>query len=313
MILSRIKKLYLQNKYAHAFLLPFKWVYDIYRFHIESDRSYTKRAFYENHGYIPDLKHPQSLNEKITWLKLYDRSRLHTQCADKLLVRDYVRKLCGEKILIPLLFSTKICAEIAEERLPDYPVIIKSNHNSGGTIIVRDKTKLDFDQIRTIANSWLKQNFYYRSREWQYKNIKPQILVEKLLFDHGQSIPDDYKFHCFHGKVEFVQVDTDRCSSHKRDFFSTSWIKLPFSWYPKEKVLLSSEKNIKKPANFDEMIKIAENLSNPFIYARIDLYNIAGQIFFGEITLHPGSGNEIFSPSVWDKKMGSLLNLPVNE
>ncbi len=312
-LLKNIKQLYLNYKIFRYITIPLKKIYDVFRYRFESDSSYLKRNFYMHHGYKPDLKKPKTLNEKIIWLKLNERNDFQTKCADKLAVREIVKEKLSEEYLIPLVFSTKDPDDINISNLPDYPVIIKTNHNSGGNIIISDKIITDFKQVRAKLKTWLKDNYYYRSREWQYKNIDPEILVEKLLVDKDGQLPDDYKFHCFNGKMEFLQVDYDRSGNHKRNFYNEEWELLPFYWHPKVKLFPRIEKKIEKPKKLNKMIECVEKLSEDFYYSRVDLYNFKNDIYFGEITFHHGSGYELFSPVEWDEKLGKLLKLPINE
>jgi len=252
------------------------------------------------------------LNEKIQWLKLYDRTSLHTKCADKYAVRDYVRSKNLEQILIPLLFYTEDVNNIAFNILPEPPFIIKTTHASADGIIVKDKTKIDWKAARQELRHLLKMNYYFQKREWAYKNIQPRIVVEKLLLDRHGNIPYDFKIHCFHGVPKIIQVDMDRFFNHKRNFYDTQWNLLNFTWCP---VLNGSPvwpkgRNIRPPQQLKDMLQIAKILSSEFLYARIDLYNFEDKIYFGEITFYHGCGMEIFKPAIWDKKIGDMLTLP---
>ena len=157
----------------------------------------------------------------------------------------------------------------------------------------------------------LKKNYYYASKEWQYKNIKPCILAEKLLVSSDGDIPFDYKFHCFHGQVEIIQVDIDRYTNHKRNLYNVTWELLPFTWsiWKNNMPLWTNRKEIKRPKMLDEMIIAAQRLSTDFKYVRIDLYELNNTIYFGEMTFHHGGGLEIIHPREWDTILGNKLQL----
>ena len=253
-----------------------------------------------------NLEMPRTFNEKIQWLKLNDRTQLHVKCADKIAVRDYVKEKIGEHYLIPLIFSTKKATKITPKILPDYPVIIKANHDSGSYIIVREKNKLNWKEIRLMFKKALEFNYYFNLREWQYKNISPQILIEKLLIKKDGSIPEDYKFHCFNGKVKYIQVDLDRETKHTRNMYNINWTLLDLEFhYPKGTYS-------PPPVCLEKMISLAEKLAISFYYVRIDFYQINNDIFFGEITFHPEGGFGKFNPKKWDLIFGEQLKLPIS-
>lgn len=279
-----------------------------------SSQQYLKTRFKNTFKMGLDFNESKTLNEKFQWKKLYDHNPLYTLCADKYLVRNYIKKNVGEKYLIPLLFDTNNPEEIPFDSL-NYPYIIKSNHGSGQQIIIRDGTGIKRKKICKICKKWLKIDFYSLGREWQYKNISRRIIIEKLLLDEQGKIPHDYKFHCFKGDVEFIQVDTDRFEDHKRSFFNLDWKLLPFTWSPGtvNKADYKVNPNISKPKNLNKMIRIAKKLSNNFDYVRVDLYSLNNQVYFGELTFTHGSGFELFFPNKWDKFYGNKLKISKNE
>ncbi len=271
-----------------------------------SDKKLIELKYYLNFKKKLNLKNVKTYNEKIQWLKLYDRTSLHTLCADKLKVREYIKEVIGEEYLIPLVFSTENVEEIVPENLPDYPIIIKTNHDSGTYFIIRDKEKENWKVIRSKLKKALNRSYYKENREWQYKNIKPYILVEKLLLTASGKVPQDLKFHCFNSEVKFIQVDIDRETNHSRSLFNTNWDLLDFGLrYP-------SETYIKRPTKLELLLKLAKKISSKFILARVDFYEFENEIYFGEITFHPGSGFEKFIPEKKDLEFGDLLKLPHN-
>ncbi len=263
-------------------------------------------------GKFPNLKHPITLNEKIQWLKLNDRTPLHTLCADKFLAREYVEKKIGSKYLIPLLFHTNDVNDVKPENLPDIPLIIKTNHDSSGGIVVINKDEQDWDWIRKELKLRLKKNYYTNSKEWQYKNIEPHIIVEQLL----EGNPYDYKVHCFNKKCVTIQVDIDRHSNHKRNWYNSDWQREEFEWSSVKdggKKTLPADYDIECPNCISEMLSLSEKLAEDFIYARADWYIVNDKLYFGEISFHHDSGYRPILPQVWDEKLGSLLKLPIDE
>ncbi len=245
------------------------------------------------------LSSPQTFNEKLNYLKLLPLNHTYSILADKFLVRDYVKKTIGEKYLIPLLGVYEYAQQINFDSLPD-SFILKTNHGSGWNIICREKSTLDKKKAIKLLKRWLSFNAYYLSREKQYKNIKPLVICEQLL----EYELYDYKFFCFNGRPEFLQIDIDRFSNHRRAFFDMEWRKLPFSIRYK-----ISEKNIPKPIQLQEMISVATMLSKGIIFCRVDMYVHRNQIYFGEMTFIPGGGNEPFSPPEYDKVVGNYLSI----
>ncbi len=270
---------------------------------------YLKYKFEKKFGKKLNFKNPQTFNEKLQWKKLYDKNPLYTKCSDKYTVRDYVKNKIGEKYLIPLQLVTSKPNKINFDELK-IPYIIKSNHGTSQLIIIKEKKEINKKMIFTTCKKWLNTNLYHTTKETQYLNIPPKIIIENLLLDENNNIPEDYKFHCFGGKVEFIQVDIDRFSNHKRMIVDKNWKIKPFMHAPKKNSKSIYETGtIKKPLNLNKMIKIAENLSSEFNYVRVDLYNINGKIYFGELTFTHGSGFESFFPEKYDLIYGKKIKI----
>lgn len=257
-------------------------------------------------GYSLNLKNPATFNEKIQWLKVNDRTPLHTICADKYAVRNHIRNKVGDKYLVPLILKTKKPDDLNPDFLPDYPFIVKTNHDSSGGLIVRNKDLIDWHKVRRDFRARLASNYDVGKGEWQYRDIPPCIIVEKLLLDKNGNIPADYKMHFFNGKLAFTQVDLDRQTDHKRNLYDPDWNMLPCSW------IYKNGADVEKPKVYSEMIKIGETLAKDFIYLRVDLYVIDELIYFGELTFHSDSGNGKFIPEEWDLKLGDKLLLPIS-
>ena len=272
------------------------------------DKSYIKLYYRLRVGRKLNMNNPTTLNEKLQWLKFNYRFPLQSIVSDKLLVREYVKDKIGEKYLIPLIGSWKKYDDIDFSLLPE-KFVLKCNHDSGGLVVCNDKEKLNHIEARRKIEKSLNSNFFYNGREYQYRNIKPMILCEKFISDNG-NVPMDYKIYWFNGVPDVILVCKDRFSknTHRASyyFFDQEW---------KFQPLNKGDENIKnvdinKPKNLDEMIDIAKELSKDFVFARIDLYNVDGRIYFGEITLSPNSG---FDPDIkyeTDLMFGQKLEIP---
>lgn len=298
-----IRHLYNDTTIGHLLISPAKKLYDIYRFRIITDKIFIKRAFKRILGYNLNLENPKTLNEKVQWLKLNDRTQLHTVCADKYAVREYVKEKIGEHYLIPLVYHTDNPADILPENLPDFPCIIKTNHGSGGHVIVKDKSKIDWKSVQKKLAKSIKSNHYYMFREWQYKNIDPCIVVEKLLLDKNFNIPLDYKFHCFNGNVNIITINIDRYSNHKRNLYDKDWN------FINCRMCLPNGVDAGKPKMLNKMKSLAEVLAHDFRYVRVDLYNVGSEVYFGELTFSPLAGFMQFNPPEWDRIFGDQLML----
>ena len=295
--MTKTLKYIYKETFLGKFLEPVKWIYDIYRFRIIPEKMFIKHTYKKALGKYPNLENPKLFSEKIQWLKLNDRTPLHTICADKYRVREYVKEKIGEKYLIPLVLETKNVNDICEKNMPDYPVIVKTNHDSGGGYIIKDKTKADYKYIRKELKKRLRKNYYWGNKEWEYKNIEKRIIVEKLLKDKsGNDLLNDYKIYCFNGEPVYIQTLFDRDTGVKETWYDLNWKKQNFCYFSKEK------KEVQKPNSLDKMIKSSKKLSKDFKYIRVDLYDVNNQVYFGELTFHPFSGNMMWEPREWDRK-----------
>jgi len=305
-MLEFIKHLYYNTAIGHVLIHPAKILYD-YFFRLIPDKIFIKRMFKYHFGYDLDLDNPRTLNEKIQWLKLNDRTHLHTKCADKFAVREYVKEKIGEEYLIPLLYHTKNPVDITPGNLPDPPFIIKTNHDCGGHIIVRDKADIEWKSTQADLKKKLKRNYHYAYKEWQYKNIEPRILVEKLLTDENGDIPPTFMFHCFHGKLAIVQDFREEEGQKLTSTYDDDWNVVDCEWKFKNGSFVDM------PKGFYKMRSLAETLAKKFYYVRVDLYNIGSEIYFGELTFTPSGGFRPFITPEWDLKLGDRLNLPIEK
>ncbi|MBP1154404.1 MULTISPECIES: ATP-grasp fold amidoligase family protein [unclassified Paenibacillus] len=252
-----------------------------------------------------NLDEPKTFNEKLQWLKLYDRKDRYTYLVDKYEVRKYIAKTIGEEYLIPLLGVYNSFEEIDFNALPNQ-FVLKPNHTSGDVYICKDKSKIDYVSLKKEVNQWLKRRYYWVHREWCYKNIKPRIICEKYMVDESGVELKDYKFLSFNGKIKcsFVCLNRNSSSGLNVDFYDVDWNPMPFErHYPRSGTIIS------KPKNYEKMINFAEKLSKDIPFVRVDFYESNGQLFFGELTFYPGSGFEEFTPESYDYKLGSWINL----
>lgn len=274
-----------------------------------SDKQYVKWSYYLSFRNKLDLENPLTYNEKLQWLKLYDRREEYTQMVDKYEAKKYVASIIGDEFIIPTLGVYDSFDEINFDILPRQ-FVLKCTHNSGGIVICKDKASLDISNTRKKMEKWLRKNPYWSNREYPYKNVKPRIIAEKYMEDESGYELKDYKFFCFNGDVKALFVATDRGvdgEETKFDFYDIEWNHLPFTnGHP------NSSKHLDKPNSFEEMVKVSSELSKGIPHVRVDLYNINGKIYFGELTFFHWSGLTPFVPEEWDFKFGSWLKLPHN-
>lgn len=257
--------------------------------------------------YKLDLENPKTFSAKIQWLKLHDRKPIYTKMVDKVEAKEYVASIIGEEYIIPTLAVWNSVDEFDWNILPNQ-FVMKCSHDSGGLVVCKDKNKLDKERAKAFIDKYLKRRYYWQNREWPYKNVKPRILIEKYMVDESGFELKDYKFFCFNGDVKYCQVIAGRQSKMTIDFYDTEWRHQVFhepAVYPHSEVYQT------EPLNYKKMIQISKLLCYNIPFVRIDLYNINGYIYFGEITFFPTSGMGGFSPSEWDFKFGELIQLPL--
>lgn len=272
-----------------------------------SDENYVKWKYYLNFRKKLHLDNPQTYNEKLQWLKLHDQHEEYAQMVDKYEAKKYVASIIGEEYIIPTYGVYDAFEEIDFASLPQQ-FVLKCTHNSGGVFVCKDKAVFDVEGARKQVNKWLKKNPYWKNREYPYKNVKPRIIIEQYMEDESGYELKDYKFFCFDGTAKYIFVASDRGKDDeetKFDFYDIEWNLLPFTnGHP------NSNKMMKKPENYDKMVEISEKLSLGIPHVRVDLYNINGRIYFGELTFFHWSGLVPFVPEEWDYKFGSWLTLP---
>lgn len=271
------------------------------------DESYLKTVYFWEFGHRLNLINPTTFNEKIQWLKLYDRCDLYTELVDKFVVREYVRSRIGEEYLIPLLGKWDRAEDIDFELLPN-SFVLKCNHDSGSVVVCKDKSNLDKKYVLKKMSKHLKQGTYYYGREWPYKNIKPCIIAEQYMEDSTTKELRDYKFFTFNGIVKAMYIATDRQSKDMPttfDFFDAKFNHLDFrQGHP------NAKHTPEKPKNYDLMINLAEKLSKGLNEVRVDFYEMNGKVYFGEMTFFHNCGFTRFDPEKWDAIFGEWLTLP---
>lgn len=272
-----------------------------------SDEAYLKLVYRLIFGRKLDLKNPKTFNEKLQWLKLYNRKPEYTLMVDKYEVKGYIAEQIGEEYVIPTLGVWDNFDDIDFDSLPNQ-FVLKCTHDSGGLVICKDKSNLDVTKAREKINKALTRRFYYFGREWPYKNVKPRIIAEKYMVDKTVDELRDYKLFCFNGEPKVTLVCSGRFSEGglREDFFDEQWnhISIKRPGHPNENTV------IPKPINFEQMKMLAHQLFKSIPFLRVDFYEIDGKLYFGELTFYPASGFEEFEPNKWDYEMGEWIHLP---
>ncbi len=236
-------------------------------------------------GYWPELVNCRDFNHKIQWLKLFDQDESMVKCSDKLLVRDYVSERVGSKYLTALYQVGSQYQDIDFDRLPK-SFVLKTNHDSGSVVLVRDKSILDHCATARLLNASLNRVYGSEKGEWAYALIAPKLFVEEFI-DPGENMPPpDFKFHCVDGKVRYLHYIYDR-GGDTRELFTDRQCRLhAFNVY----FPYGDQRVFSKPIEWDEMVEIAEKLSGPFKYVRVDMFLSSGRIYVGEMTFWPMAG-----------------------
>lgn len=268
------------------------------------EKRVLERSFREHLGYAPDLLDPCTFNEKLQWRKLFDRKPLLPRLIDKVQVRSYVESRVGNTPLIPLLHVSDSPSTIPFGRLST-PYIVKPNHASGVKVIVESGGEREQAEVEEAIGDSLRVPYGIFAVEWGYWNVRPRVVIEKLLLDEHGHLPPDFKIHCFNGEAHYIQVDTDRFSHHRCVMYDRDWTRLDLI-----RVGLPEGEDVPRPGNLREMIEFAEVLAAELDYVRVDVYSLGERIYFGEMTLYPSSGFRPFSPERWDLEWGALWTLP---
>lgn len=269
------------------------------------DKLYLQLRYYLEMGQILNIKNPHTFNEKLQWLKLYNRRPEYTTMVDKYAVKQYVADIIGEEYIIPTLGIWNKFNEINFEDLPNQ-FVLKCTHDSGGLIICKDKSKLNIDDARKKIEASLQNNYYPLYKEWPYKNVPPRIIAEQYLKDGDEEL-EDYKVHNFNGEPKFILVCRNRFKDSPlvNDFYSEKWELLdvrrpghPNSLEPQS-----------PPSELQEMLRLSKLLSKDIPFLRTDFYISNHKVFFGELTFFPAGGMVKFVPEEWDEIFGSYLKI----
>ena len=276
--------------------------------HIIPDKPYIAIRFRMKMGKWPSFKNPKTFNEKLQWIKMNDRNPLYTKMVDKYDVKEYIAEKIGPEYLIPTLGVWDSFDDIDFDKLPD-KFVLKCTHNSGGLVLCHDKSKLDIQAAKKKINASLKENYFWHSREWPYKNVKPRIIAEQFMENPDGSSINDYKIQCINGEPYNILVCIDRFSESgvQFHFFNEKWEYLAYRQY---EGITAENINIPRPEKLDEMLEISKKLSKEVPALRVDLYEIGGKVYFGELTFFSSSGFDTDISREADVLMGELFQLP---
>lgn len=275
-----------------------------------SDRTNIACMYYASFGKHLNLKTPASFNEKMQWLKLYDRNPLYTRLVDKQAVKEYVSEIIGAQYVIPTYGVWDHFDDIDFDLLPKQ-FVLKTTHDGGGAgvIICTDKKELDTEDAKHRLNASLARDVYKNLREWPYKNVPHRILAEQLLLNDGRPL-QDYKIHCFNGEPKIILVCKDRYETTglTEDFYDYNWNHIPVR-RPKHP---NANDPIEAPEELAQMLDLSRRLSAGIPFVRTDFYLVNHQIYFGEMTFYPTSGYTAFVPDKYDDVFGSWIDLNMN-
>lgn len=293
---------YLKSKIKLQILKLFNWIPDKQMIYIQ---------YWMKTGRKLNLENPRRYTEKLQWYKLYYRDMTMAQCADKYEVRSYIEKKGLSHILNDCYGVYESEDDIDFSKLPEQFVIKATNGASGiGIEICKDKSNLNIPALKKELHRWLKPQKNGGGREWLYYKYRPRLIIEKYLAPgKRENSLVDYKFFCFNGEPYCLYVMNERFTD---DGVRQNIYDLDFKVMPYMRVKIKPIRtDIKKPENFDEMLDIARTLSKDFPYVRVDLYDIDGKIYFGEMTFFPESGYYDFEPDEFDFVLGEKFELPI--
>lgn len=286
----------------HRFLaLAYRGFYDSM-----PDEEYLKRMYKCHTGKELDLQNPKTFNEKLQWLKLYDRRPEYTSMVDKCEVKKIIADKIGSEYVIPLIGVWDDPDDIDFSSLPGQ-FVMKCTHDSAMSLsICRDKSHFDFNAAKSKAKNAMKHNYSAYVREWVYKNIRPRVIIEEYMQDSSSVNLPVYKFFTFGGEPKIIQVIQDDKTKYETiDYFDTSWTRLDMRQnFPNSKTPLP------RPECLEEMLRLAAKLSEGIPHVRVDLYQINGRVYFSEFTFYSDAGIASFNPPEWDGILGSWLKLP---
>ncbi len=290
-----------ENKFKRALVVPFRGLVKAI-----SPVTYVKLQYKYITHHKCDLKNPTRYTEKLQYLRLfvYPKDKEVSRLASRDGVRDYLKEKGYEDLLIPSYGVFDKFGDIDFDKLPNQ-FVMKCTHACAFNMIVKDKLKLDIEEARKKFNKWLKTNYGNKTVEKHYSPITPRIIIEKYIGELD-SLPVEYKIHVFNGKAHSMYVVTGRGVDIRYNNYYIDWTPFDGSQFNGWK---KTDYPLKKPENWDEMVKIAENLADKFPFVRVDLYNIKGKIYFGEMTFTPAKGTLILDDDKCDFEMGEWLDI----
>ena len=275
--------------------------------HVISDKAFLKMQYKSIFHKKLNLDDPKTFNEKLQWLKLYNRDPRQVMMVDKADVKEYVAGEIGEDYIIPTLGIWDSFEEIDFDSLPD-SFVLKCTHDSGSTVVCRDKATFNMEAARLKLTRKLGKNLFWHGREWPYKQVKPRIIAEELLKDSTSDDLKDYKFFCFNGAPKMVLVCAERFTGGgmRENFYDAEWKLMPVqrAAHP------NTDYDIPCPPELPRMLELAEKLADAMPFVRVDFYVVDGRIYFGELTFYPASGLVPFVPDEWDLTLGEWITLP---
>lgn len=274
---------------------------------IKNDKFYVKAIFRLYTGHTLNLENPRTYNEKLNWQKIYDHNPLYTKMVDKYAAKEYVANIIGNQYIIPTIGCWEKPEDINWDSLPNQ-FVLKTTHDSGGVIIVKDKSKINKEKAIRKLNKCLTKDNYAVTREWPYKNVHRRVIAEQYMEDKKTGELRDYKFFSFDGEVKALFISQDRGKvgeEVKFDYFDAEFNKLDIHQYH------DVGKNMpEKPVCFEEMKILASKLSKGIPQVRVDFYEVNGKVYFGELTFFHHGGIVPFKPEKWDFIFGSWIELP---
>lgn len=270
------------------------------------DREFLEHIYKVKFNRPLNLENPQTFNEKIQWLKLYDRRPEYTVMVDKDAAKRYVAEKIGPEHIIPTLGVWERAEDIDFDSLPKQ-FVLKSTHDSHHVVICKDKSTLNRDDARRQMKQALETDYYLKTQEWPYKHV-PRRVIAEVYMDDGDDQLTDYKIHCFGGEPKLVEVIRDRYSPEGviTDHYTPEWEKLDIS----RASFGRAGASIPRPPEMDDMLRLARVLSAGIPYIRTDFYLVNHRIYFGELTFFHASGMRPFNPEKWDEILGSWITLP---
>ncbi len=274
--------------------------------HVFPDKMYLGLQYKTKFGKRINWKKPKTFNEKLQWLKIYNRKPEYIKLVDKYEVKLLMEKNIGSEYIIPTMGVWEDAEDINLKELPE-SFVLKCTHDSRSVEICKEKKKFDFERAKKNLNKCLKKNLFWHGREWPYKNVTPRIIAEKYMSDESGELID-YKVHNFNGEPKFILVCKDRFkdSGLTEDFYTVDWERMPV----KRPGTPNSSTPMEKPEQLEEILKLSRKLAKDIPFVRTDFYIINGKVFFSELTFYPASGFSKFEPEKWDRTFGDWIKLP---